>query len=134
MPAVNDSKSETKRTWLSVGIILLGVACAAPFGWGIWRLLWCDWLTQGLYGLGLRAGLAVLFAGIVLCVLLLLYRFRNEDTSPSLNSGLLVIALGAALTALVLFAARGQPLAHSERAIQGCGACAQAAGAHRPAP
>jgi hypothetical protein len=131
MPAAQDAKSEPKRTWLFVVVIVLGLACAAPFAWGIWRLLWCDWLAQGLYGLGLRAGLAVLFAGIVLCVLLLLYRLRNEDTSPSLNSGLLVIALGAILTALVLLAARGQPLGHAERAMQGCAACGHGAAAGR---
>ncbi len=99
---------EWTRAILLILVILIGLACAAPFGWGIYQLLCCNWLSQEVYALALRAALAVMFAGIVLCVLLLLYRFRNEDTSPSLNSGLIVVALGGILTALVLIAARGQ--------------------------
>ena len=111
MPRPSNPRAEWWKYWvILVLVFLVGGVCAAPFGIAIFRLLdTCGyWLSVDPFQMALRAALAVTFAGVMLCILLLFYRLRNDDNSPSLTSGLLVVALGVVLTALVVFAMRGQ--------------------------
>ena len=112
MPRPSNPRSEWWKYWGILALVfLVGGVCAAPFGIAIFRLLDAcgHWLWLDPFEMALHAALAVTFAGVVLCILLLFYRLRNDDNSPSLTSGLLVVALGVVLTALVVFAMRGQP-------------------------
>jgi hypothetical protein len=114
LPAGNKTTRNNILFWL---VFLLGALGATPFGIAIWRLLdYCGaWISPNTrndfghpYVMALHASLALMCAGVVLCVLLLFYRIRNDDAAPKMTSGLLVIAAGALLTAVVLLAARGQ--------------------------
>ena len=110
MPRPSNPKLESLKYWgILVLVFVVGGTFAAPFGIAIFGLLGvCGAGLEGdPYEMALRAALAVTFAGVVLCILLLFYRLRNDDNSPSLTSGLLVVALGVVLTALVVFAMRG---------------------------
>lgn len=96
---------QTKRTALLWGVFVVGAACVLPFAFALYHLIdFCGcWLTHDYFAIALRAAIALMFAGIVLCVLLLFYRLRNDETSPSLTSGLVVIAVGAvAMVAMVI--------------------------------
>jgi membrane associated rhomboid family serine protease len=111
MPRPSNPKLESAKYWgILILVFALGGTFAAPFGIAIFQLLdRCgSWLQLGPFQMALHAALALTFAGVMLCILLLFYRLRNDDNSPSLMSGLLVIALGVVLTALVVFAMRGQ--------------------------
>jgi hypothetical protein len=111
MPRPSDPKLERWKYWGILGLVfIVGGVCAAPFGIAIFRLLDTSggWLHLDPFFVALRAALAVTFAGVMLCILLLFYRLRNDDNSPSLTSGLMVVALGVTLIALVVFAMRGQ--------------------------
>jgi membrane associated rhomboid family serine protease len=111
MPRPSDPKLERWKYWGILALVfMVGGVCAAPFGIAIFRLLdtYGYWLQLDPFRMALRAALATTFAGVMLCILLLFYRLRNDDNSPSLTSGLLVVALGVVLTALVVFAMRGQ--------------------------
>jgi len=104
-------QEENKRTWLLWGVFIAGGLCALPFVVALFRLLdFCG--THGahlsFYAVGLDAALAIAFGGILLCVLLLFYRLRNEESSPSLTSGVVVIAIGAAMAVAISLAARDQ--------------------------
>lgn len=108
---VTAKQQETKRNWLLSGVFVVGGLCVLPFAVALFRLLdFCG--THGahlsFYAAGLNAALAVAFGGILLCVLLLFYRLRNEETSPSLTSGVVVIAIGAAMAVAISLAARNQ--------------------------
>jgi tellurite resistance protein TehA-like permease len=101
--------TERWKYWLVFGLVFaIGGTFAAPFAFAIYRLIDChgQWLTLDPITIALRAAIGTMFAGVVLSILLLFYRLKDDDTSPSLTSGMLVIALGAALTALVIFAGR----------------------------
>ena len=104
-------REETKRTWLLVGVFVVGGLCVLPFVVALFRVLdFCGTHSAQLsfYAVGLHAALAIAFGGILLCVLLLFYRLRNEETSPSLTSGVVVIAIGAAMAVAIALAARNQ--------------------------
>jgi multisubunit Na+/H+ antiporter MnhB subunit len=104
-------QEEAKRTWLLWIVFGVGALCVLPFIVALFRLLdFCGThsVPLGLYAAGLNAALAIAFGGIVLCVLLLFYRLRNEETSPSLTSGVVVIAIGAAMAVAIAIAARNQ--------------------------
>jgi hypothetical protein len=107
-----DPKTQDRvRTGLLILIYAIGVVCVLPFVCAMFRLLRaCNGHANGIgfYELALRGGLALVFAGIVLCVLILFYRLRNDEASPSLTSGVAVIAIGALTVVLLAFAARGQ--------------------------
>ena len=108
-----DTTADEAKRWALLAVVFVtGGVCALPFGVSLYHLLdFCGgWLTLGAYAIALRAAIALMFSGIVLCVLLLFYRLRNDETSPSLSSGLVVIAIGAVAMVAVLFAARGQLL------------------------
>jgi len=110
---------ESAKYWIVFGLVFaIGGTFAAPFAFAIYRLIDChgQWLTHDPITIALRAAIGVMFAGIVLSILLLFYRLKDDDTSPSLTSGLLVVALGAALTALVVFAGRPRATGHDEGA------------------
>jgi hypothetical protein len=116
MARPDNTKLEKAKYWgLLVLVFAAGTAFALPFGLAIFRLLSCSspfcctdaWMSHP-YEMALRAAIAIAFAGIVLSILLLFYRMRNDDTAPSLMSGLLVVVVGAVLTAFIVFAMRGQ--------------------------
>jgi hypothetical protein len=122
MPRPSNPKLELAKYWgILVLVFAIGGIFAAPFGLAIFKLLDCqgDWLKLDTFEIALRAGLAVTFAGVMLCILLLFYRLRNDDNSPGLTSGLLVVALGVLLTALVLFAMRWQPVRPKLKSVFG---------------
>lgn len=104
-------QAEAKRTWLLWLVFGIGALCVLPFIIALFRLLdscGTQAAALSLYAVGLNAALAIAFGGIVLCVLLLFYRLRNEETSPSLTSGVIVIAIGAAMAVAISIAARNQ--------------------------
>jgi hypothetical protein len=105
------TSGETKRNLMLALVFVIGFAGALPFLVSLFRLLDVggNWLQGAqLYDTALRASLAIAFAGIILCVLILFYRLRNDDSSPSLTSGLALVALGAAMTVATALSARGQ--------------------------
>jgi hypothetical protein len=104
-------REETKRNWLLWAVFGVGALCVLPFVVALFRLLdFCGTQSSHLsfFAVALNAALAIAFGGILLCVLLLFYRLRNEETSPSLTSGVVVIAIGAAMAVAISLAARNQ--------------------------
>jgi hypothetical protein len=108
---VKAAQEERRRSWLLAGVFIVGALCVLPFAVALFRLLdFCGTQTAHLsfYAVALNSALAIAFGGILLCVLLLFYRLRNEETSPSLTSGVVVIAIGAVMAVAVSLAARNQ--------------------------
>lgn len=98
------------RLFLLVLIYVVGGACTAPFVYAMFQLLGpCAAFSElPFYAFALHGSMALIFAGIVLSVLILFYRLRNDEASPSLTSGVAVIAIGALAVVLLSFAARDQ--------------------------
>jgi len=107
---VRAAREERRRNVLLWVVFGVGAVCVLPFAVALFGLLYfcCTNPKLNLYALGLNAALAIAFGGILLCVLLLFYRLRSEETAPSLTSGVIVIAIGAAMAVAISLAARGQ--------------------------
>ena len=104
-----DDWTKWKRLGLLLLIIAIGAVTIYPFIINIYRLLNVGGKFDSSYTvqeLAVRGSLAIGAAGLVLCLLILFYRLRNDQATPSLTSGLVLVAISATLTAIVVLASR----------------------------
>jgi hypothetical protein len=102
---MEDRWHKIRRVTLLVAIIVIGGVALFPFVVNIYRLLNVGSAFENTYSvqeLAVRGSLAIGAAGLVLCVLILFHRLRSDQGTPSLNSGLVLVAIGAALTGIVV--------------------------------